>query len=365
MRILYGVQGTGNGHVSRCRSMARALSQHGVEVDYVMTGRSQELYFDMQEFGSYRVLPGLSFATRDGQIDLWRSLCRTRPVRLVQDIRALELEGYDRIISDFEPVTAWAAKRQGIASLGISHQAAFAWPVPRKGENWSGRLVMRHYAPVQEAIGLHWFHFGCPILPPIIDALEPQQGRGEILVYLPFESVEAIKELLSRFSSVPFVCFHPDFPSTTQVGNIAFHPLGREHFKLVLSRCAGVISNAGFELASEALVLGKKLLLKPVAGQFEQASNALTLELLGLARVMESLDAGMVRSWLDAEAPGRIHYPDVADALAAWLAAGGQEPVMDLAHRLWRQVTFPETVAECLGELGFSDSLSSSLLLRA
>ena len=35
MRILYGVQGPGNGHISRCRSVAEALARKGVEVDYL------------------------------------------------------------------------------------------------------------------------------------------------------------------------------------------------------------------------------------------------------------------------------------------------------------------------------------------
>lgn len=365
MRILYGVQGTGNGHISRCRSLARALIRHGVEVDYVLTGRPADQYFDMQAFGDYRALHGLSFATRSGRVDLLDTVRQSRPRQLWRDIHSLPLEGYDRIISDFEPVTAWAARRSGQQSLGISHQASFAYPIPRKGEGPVERLLMRHYAPVTQAIGLHWFHFGYPILPPIIDALTPGPATGEILVYLPFETPEAIRALLSRFSSVRFACFHPAFSEPCQQGNLNYRPLGRESFVQALAGCEGVISNAGFELASEALSLGKKLLLKPVAGQFEQASNALTLEIMGMAQVMDSLDPGRVRVWLDSRCPGRLRYPDVADALAAWLAAGGKEPVEHLAQRLWQQVCFPEQVCERLAEWGLSDSLSCSVLLRA
>jgi UDP:flavonoid glycosyltransferase YjiC (YdhE family) len=36
MKILYGVQGTGNGHISRARLMADAFSRRNdVEVDYL------------------------------------------------------------------------------------------------------------------------------------------------------------------------------------------------------------------------------------------------------------------------------------------------------------------------------------------
>ena len=46
MKILYGIQGTGNGHVTRARVMANAFKQMGVEVDYVFSGRAQQNYFD-------------------------------------------------------------------------------------------------------------------------------------------------------------------------------------------------------------------------------------------------------------------------------------------------------------------------------
>lgn len=364
MRLLYGVQGTGNGHISRCRTLANALSRHGIEVDYLLSGRARDEYFDMQSFGDYRAQQGLTFITRDGGLDLWQTCTRNNPLRFWQDVQQLSLEGYDRVISDFEPITAWAARRQGVPALGISHQASFAHPVPRRGEDWASRLVMRHYAPVSQALGLHWFHFGCPILPPIIDPLIPQPEQDSLLVYLPFESIPAIKELLGRYSAVNFICFHPEIHESELSGNLLFHPPGREAFKQALASCRGVISNGGFELASEALSLGKKLLLKPLKGQFEQASNALTLEMLGLAQVMETLDPGAVHDWLDRESPGQVVYPDVADALARWLAAGGVEPLPVLIERLWNRVVFPEATYDRIAELGLGDTLHCGQLLR-
>lgn len=118
MRILYGVQGTGNGHISRCRLIAKALQAEGVDVDYVLSGREAHAYFDMQEFGDYRAVPGLTFVTRNGAIDLLATVGRSQPLRLFRDIRQLSLQDYDFIVSDFEPVTAWAAKKQNIPSLG-------------------------------------------------------------------------------------------------------------------------------------------------------------------------------------------------------------------------------------------------------
>lgn len=68
MRILYGVQRTGNGHISRARAMARELARREVHVQFVFSGRAPENYFDMRVFGDYRFFRGLSFTTRNGSI---------------------------------------------------------------------------------------------------------------------------------------------------------------------------------------------------------------------------------------------------------------------------------------------------------
>jgi hypothetical protein len=156
---------------------------------------------------------------------------------------------------------------------------------------------------------------------------------------------------LSRFNQQRFVCFHPAIRSASQWRNIRFEPQARASFKQLLAGCRGVITNGGFELSSEALTLGKKLLVKPLGGQFEQLTNGKTLELMGLARLMDTLDANAVRAWLDASAPGPIFYPDVAGELACWLAAGAKESVVQLSRRLWARTLFPEEVCDRLSEL--------------
>ncbi|MDF4806052.1 glycosyltransferase family protein, partial [Vibrio parahaemolyticus] len=116
-------------------------------------------------------------------------------------------------------------------------------------------------------------------------------------------------------------------------------------FQIDLHRCSGVIANGGFELPSEALSLGKKLLLKPLIGQFEQQSNVATLELLGLAASMNSLDAFVISEWLNEQDIERVHYPDVAGAIVDWLLNGNWACHSELSQQLWKQVDFPNYAA--------------------
>ncbi len=112
MKILYGVQGTGNGHTTRARVMAKAFAKAGVEVDYLFSGRSRDQYFDMQEFGSFQARQGLTFVTERGRVNGLKTLKNAKVCELIKDIRELNLKQYDLVMNDFEPVTAWAAKRQ-------------------------------------------------------------------------------------------------------------------------------------------------------------------------------------------------------------------------------------------------------------
>ena len=80
MNILYGVQGTGQGHISRARAMAAALHRHGVTVTWLFSGRSRQALFDMDCFGDFQHRRGLTFATRDA-VEGGRAMLEKREAR--------------------------------------------------------------------------------------------------------------------------------------------------------------------------------------------------------------------------------------------------------------------------------------------
>lgn len=354
MKILFGVQGTGNGHVSRCRTLAKALTIAGADVDYIFSGRDAKDYFDMEAFGNYKVYDGMSFATKNGKINLRKTIQRIKAFRLIKDVRDLDLSQYDTIISDFEPVSAWAAHHQERNSLGISNQAVCQYLKPKE-YGFVANTIMKYYAPVTTPVGLHWFHFGHALVPPMIDPLVRQPENGTIIVYLPFESIESIINTLIPFSQhYQFICFHPDIKTETTNNAIKLKPLSRDAFTDAVAACSGIIANTGFALISEALVLGKKILTKPVAGQFEQIYNADCLAKLNLATVMHSLDKNTIESWLTRPSPAAVIYPDVAKELAQWIVSGQKETLSSLSNRLWQQTVFPAHVQQKIKALGYA-----------
>ena len=63
MKIFYGVQGTGNGHITRARIMAKELYADGHEIQFQFTGRAEDQYFDMKIFNDFQCREGLTFNT--------------------------------------------------------------------------------------------------------------------------------------------------------------------------------------------------------------------------------------------------------------------------------------------------------------
>jgi uncharacterized protein (TIGR00661 family) len=167
------------------------------------------------------------------------------------------------------------------------------------------------------------------------DCREPDPDK--ILVYFPFESRRDVLQLLEPFRKVRFH-YYADVSDRIERGNVLLCPHSRRSFLQDLHTCSGVITNAGFELPSEALRMGAKLLVKPLAGQFEQESNAHTLEQLSLAAVMRGLDPRAVSTWLAAPQPSPIRYPQIGKFIADWVVRGRWSDVSDAVASVWRQV---------------------------
>jgi len=342
MKILYGVQATGNGHITRARALNKYLKEFNIETDFLFSGRDKDKFFDMDEFGDWRCHRGLTFVHEAGRLKIMRTIQSNSMGELIRDIRGLDLSSYDLVLSDFEPITAWAARTSRTPCLGIGHQYAFKYKVPRRGDTWVTKTVMNNFAPTSQGLGLHWHHFGQPILPPIAETHESGApcDPNKIIVYLGFEEPSDVIDLLEPFEDHLFTFYGP-FKQYESRGHIQLKPLSREGFKQDLATSSGVICNAGFELSSEALQLGKRLLVKPLMGQTEQLGNARALEELELAMTMETLDKSTVKDWLTNWQAKKVVYPDVAKAIAKWISENKWQEkgaLETLANQLWSQV---------------------------
>ena len=125
MKILYAIQGTGNGHVSRAREIIPILKKYG-ELDILISGTQADVNLDEKIKYQFKGF-GFDFGTKGG-IDYKSSFRKADFSQLIKDIRNLPVKDYDLVINDFEPVTAWACKLRRKKSVALSHQSAFLSP---------------------------------------------------------------------------------------------------------------------------------------------------------------------------------------------------------------------------------------------
>ena len=338
MKILYGVQGTGNGHIARARMMAHHFQKQNADVQFLFSGRSKSKLFDMAVFGDYLHRDGLTFVTKCGAINYLDTAINNNFIQFAKDVANLDLDAYDLVLSDFEPVTAWAANLQQKDLIATGHQYAFGGNAPLAGENFLAKNVMKMFAPAKLRIGQHWHPYDDNILPPIIDpGLKRQPSHGAIVVYLPFEDQKQITRILMGFKHFQFIQYSSDVNDGTSA-NVTLRKANHDGFKKDLCGARGVICNSGFELNSECIHLGIPVLTRPVSGQMEQLSNAKALQQLGYAEIMDNVSARSIGKWLQRNPQIRPQtIPDVAEQLVQWILAGNWNQPQMLSHNLWQQ----------------------------
>ncbi len=317
MKILYAIQGTGNGHISRAREIVPILQQYG-ELDILVSGTQADI--SLSQPVKYQ-LHGFSFVFgKKGGVDHRQTYRNMKLGRLWHDIRTLPVKDYNLIINDFEPVTAWACKLRGVDSVALSHQASFkSKKVPKpKSIDWA-ELVLKYYAPATHHIGFHFEKYDDFIYSPVIRSeirkLEPED-RGHYTVYLPAIDDKYLIPILKQVN-VPWEVFSKHTSEAYVDGNVSVQPVSNEKFNESMARCTGLFTGGGFEGPAEALYLGKKVLVAPMKFQYEQQCNAYALKQFGLPVIWGSNKNWLpvIKDWVKNPQINSFHFPDETEGI--------------------------------------------------
>ncbi len=314
MRILYAIQGTGNGHISRARDIIPLLHEKG-ELDVLISGTEADVTLGHPvKF----TMKGLSFVFgKQGGVDLLATYKKAKTKRFYNELRSLEVTQYDIVISDFEPVSAWACRLQGKNCYALSHQSAVLnknTPIPSKLDPM-GKWILKNYAPTDFRFGFHFLPYDENIFTPLIrkeirDAVVTSQGH--YTVYLPSYSDKKILRTLSELKGVEWHVYSKHTEHAYEVGDIHVFPISNRSFVESMVSSEGIICGAGFEAPAEALFLGKKLLVVPMKNQYEQQCNAACLAQLGVP-ILKKLNAKAktkINDWLVSDQKIIVDFPD-------------------------------------------------------
>ena len=326
-RILYAIQGTGNGHLSRALDIVPLLQARAAQVDLLVSGPPADIQLPFPE--RYRC-HGMGFIFgKKGGVNFIKTFWQLNSAAFLQEMRLLPVEHYDVVISDFEPVSAWACRLRGVPCVALSHQSAVlseAAPRPRHNDA-VGRAVLRHYAPATQHFGFHFArydqHTSTPVIRQQVRCLTPQ-NHGHYTVYLPaFDEETLVKRLRYLSRNTHWEVFSKHTQQEAEYGTVRVRPVSGAAFTDSLARSAGVLCGAGFETPAEALYLGKKLLVVPMRNQYEQACNAAALAGMGVPVLSNLKDKSLevLDHWLQHGTAVPVEYPDETAAILDRLLA--------------------------------------------
>ena len=317
MKVLYAIQGTGNGHLSRARDIIPALNKF-CKTDILISGYQVDVKLPYKVDYQYR---GLSFIFgKKGGIDMWNTYIEANIKKLRKEIKSVPVENYDFVINDFEPVSAWACYQKKVPCVALSHQSAVLHknaPQPKK-QDMLGKFVLRNYAPSNIQFGFHFSRYANTIFTPVIRE-EIRNARvknkGHYTVYLPSYSDEKLIKTLGSVKGVNWEVFSKHTKSGGNYGNVSILPIHNDHYIESMRKSTGVLCGAGFEGPAEALHLGKKLLVIPMKTQYEQLCNAVSLKSMGVP-VLKNLKKNKIEkimTWVDTDYKVEVEYPNITN----------------------------------------------------
>jgi uncharacterized protein (TIGR00661 family) len=185
------------------------------------------------------------------------------PVAISRIGRRLKRLNAKALISDYDPFGSYAADKLGMPILQINHPAVGMRRREFSLDSWMARIISILLMGKYHRKLVVSFYDG-DLGPVVRPQLESQDIAAEdfFVVYLKPSYRKIMLRALKRLA----------------IQNVKVFPDPNENIIDYLGRCKGVISSAGHQFMSEAMVLRKPVFVVPQSGQYEQMLNARMLE---------------------------------------------------------------------------------------
>ncbi|MDY6822009.1 MAG: glycosyltransferase family protein [Deferribacterota bacterium] len=315
LRIMYGIGGHGNGHITRSIYVAEYLQKNDCEIKILTFGQGSNYIRKYYPDYDFIDISGFDLYYKKGALRPYKTFyefIRHIPIYLFKNffifLKVLLEFQPDIILSDFEPFTQILAKTLNIPLIGIDNVVATIRPEKRpvkfiSRELWFTNSTIRFFTRnakhhfilsfAPELIKIKKWETNITIVQPIIreNVINKRKQVGDddfILVYQTSNStIEQINDLTKTFSTIKFIVYGLDVQNRK---NVIKKQLSYTEFIDDLSRCTGIVCNGGFSLISEAIYLKKPIFAMPIKGQYEQRVNGSFIAKKGYGVLNERFD---------------------------------------------------------------------------
>ena len=327
MKILFAIQGTGNGHLTRAEDVIPVLQEYG-DLDLLVSGSQADV--NVPYSVKYKS-KGLSFYFgTTGGIDFLKTFRKNNAKEFYKEIKKVPVEKYDLVINDFEPIAAWACRNKEVPCVGLSHQSALlSSKVPHpKLIDPVGEWLLHHYAPSNVNVSFHFESYDDLMYTPVIRAGVREcksEMRDHYTVYLPAYDDKKIVKLLSGIPHVKWEIFSKHSKKVYHYGKLTVYPVDKRAFAQSMTCAKGILCGAGFETPAETLFLRKKLMVVPMKSQLEQHYNAASLASLGVPVIkkLRRKNLDKIIAWIESDNIVSVDYKNItADAVEKAVSMG-------------------------------------------
>ncbi|UZD22385.1 glycosyltransferase [Algoriphagus halophytocola] len=306
MKFVFIVQGEGRGHMTQAIAFGKMLENQGHEMAAVVLGKSKRRevppFFSKQIHAPIYQVESPNFACDKNEKKIligktirqniikattfWRSLQQINTI-VQSEAPDVILNFYDLLGGLYNGIF-----RPNAAYWVIGHQYLIYHPAfqfaPTKGLNKfffkfntrmtalgaSQKLALSFY-PLESTDNI-------TVVPPLL--------REEVRNLTPTKGDFYLTYMVNSGYSTEVIAFAKSNPhlkiraywdkkeaeeTETPLPNLSFHRVHDKNFLRDMAACKGLVSTAGFESICEAMYLRKPVMVIPVAGQYEQACNAL------------------------------------------------------------------------------------------
>lgn len=317
MKILYAIQGTGNGHLARAEDVIPILQQYG-DLELFVSGAQADIKLPYPI--KYKS-KGLSFFFgKSGGIDFLNTFRQNSSKKVYKEIKKFPVEKFDLVVNDFEPISAWACRKRGVPCVGLSHQSALLSskiPKPKKIDP-VGEWIIHNYAPVEKYVSFHFEVYDKDMFTPVIRSGVRESKniiKDHYTVYLPSYDDKKLVPVFAKIPQVRWHIFSKHARKAYHIGRLSVYPVNKDEFSESMTSAKGVLCGAGFETPAEALYLGKKLMVVPMKSQLEQHYNAASLKRLGVPVLKKIKKSSLekILNWIETDAYVSVDYKNITE----------------------------------------------------
>ena len=315
MNFLFIVQGEGRGHMTQAISFSRLLESQGHRLTGVILGKSNQRsvpeFFEREIQAPIHLVESPNFETDGNQkkVSIRKTILKNslklktfhQSLKAIDQIVAAKnpdviLNFYDLLGGLYNFLYRPKAQFWVIGHQYLIHHPSFKFAPNKPIDKFLFRFnTALTSLGADERLALSFLpqvryanqkvRVVPPLLRPEVKLLEPKTGdfylaymvnpgyAEEVIFFAKANPQLKIKAYWDKKEAAETE--HP-------LPNLSFHRVHDRRFLQDMADCSGLVCTAGFESVCEANYLGKPVMMIPVAGQYEQACNALDAEASGV-----------------------------------------------------------------------------------